>query len=129
MLFPADAACRNCPTDLFMPHENGRTYPFEGTAKDLCAVCPVTAECLDDALRHPDMTIRAGLLPRERDVVAGARRVEWRPPVLATCGTDAAYARHIRNEGAPVTCELCLRAHRLTTAYRASQRGGRVRVG
>lgn len=45
------AACRGKPSYLFFDHD-GETYAEkmqrETTAKALCAVCPVTEECLED---------------------------------------------------------------------------------
>lgn len=45
------AACREAPDpEIFFPaHGNIRKAPSVRLAKSYCAVCPVTAECLDDA--------------------------------------------------------------------------------
>jgi hypothetical protein len=46
------------------------------------------------------------------NLLAGTHHVgvyDWEPK---PCGTAAAYRRHLRREGAPVTCEPCLAAER-----------------
>lgn len=61
------AACKGKPASLFFDHD-GETYPEkmerEATAKALCAICPVTAECLEDG-KHLD-GIWGGLTAAER---------------------------------------------------------------
>lgn len=46
------------------------------------------------------------------NLLAGTHHVEvhWADP--KPCGTEAAYRRHLRREGAPVRCEPCLKALR-----------------
>ncbi|MFC7330773.1 WhiB family transcriptional regulator [Marinactinospora rubrisoli] len=43
-----DAACRDADTDLFF------TPGYESVAKEICALCPVRAECLDYAISRPE---------------------------------------------------------------------------
>lgn len=54
-----------------------------------------------------EVTCRACL-----NLLNGTHHVEvhWADP--KPCGTEAAYRRHLRREGAPVRCEPCLQAER-----------------
>ena len=47
-----DAACRDSHPDLFFPEGPGVSNGTIGTAKKICAGCPVTTECLNYALDH-----------------------------------------------------------------------------
>ncbi len=59
-----EALCRETDPELFFP-EKGHT---PHAARRVCAVCPVRAECLADALARRDVTfgVLGGLIPRER---------------------------------------------------------------
>ncbi len=64
-----DAACTTVEDDPFYP-PNGE-HPT--AALTICATCPVTTDCLEDAIRTGDLEhrIRAGLTPAQRrDIVA-----------------------------------------------------------
>jgi len=50
--FFAEAACRGMPADLFFPAVKG-DHPSAG-AKEVCAACPVQAECLAYAVEHKE---------------------------------------------------------------------------
>lgn len=73
------AACRTEPkTTFFAPTKDGgvhaRRGPWYQQAEELCAACPVAAECLADALATepiPRLGFRAGMTPAERCAVAG----------------------------------------------------------
>ena len=57
--------CVGRDTNLFFP--DGPYNRFEVKfAKDLCAVCPVRAQCMDYALRHDEVGIWGGTTERER---------------------------------------------------------------
>jgi Transcription factor WhiB len=85
-----DAACQDAPDpDVFFPGkgEDG------GAAKQVCAACPVTSECLDFALAtmpHPDMDfgVYGGLTPPERARLRGGpllvrdHRLDGRPQAV-----------------------------------------------
>lgn len=74
-----EAACRNTDPNIFVPAEGAndgiRVYK---TAREFCANCPVTQECLDYAVR---MQIKfgmwGGLTPKQR-----------RPHLLAQMGAS-----------------------------------------
>lgn len=59
-----DAACTTVGDDPFYP-PNGE-HPT--AALTICATCPVTTECLEDAIRTGDLDygIRAGMTPLQR---------------------------------------------------------------
>ena len=68
------AACRGMDPDLFHPERGGRETAL--AAKAVCATCPVTAECLADALRwsgNYDIGVRGGMTALER------RRLRTKP--------------------------------------------------
>lgn len=109
-----DAACRGKPSVMFFPAAG-----CEAAALAVCGRCPVTAECLADALRAEEgrrrWGVRGGLTADQRDALDGRPR-RPRPP-LAPCGTNAAYSRHLRHDEPP--CAECRAAH---TAHQASRR-------
>lgn len=60
------AACKGADPDLFFPPEEGGRAQSR-KAKAFCAVCPVTAQCLQFALSSPErFGIYGGLAERER---------------------------------------------------------------
>lgn len=66
------AACKQRPDVNFFPHAG--ELPTE--AKAVCAVCPVVAPCLKDALKdpiHQDHGIRGGKTVRERQRMRGLK--------------------------------------------------------
>ena len=67
------AACLGAPDSIFFSNKDKRTETR--TAKAMCAKCPVTAECLNAAMREEGQTysqkkyrygVRGGLTGRER---------------------------------------------------------------
>lgn len=75
-----DAACQGFPTGWWYPESR----QYEGRAKQICAACPVQAECLDDALNHPDFHvaqygIRGGLTWAEQARLRAGRPQPRRP--------------------------------------------------
>lgn len=68
------AACRGEPVEMFIPDRGGPTL----RAKQLCATCPVRAECLRYALAIPDLVgYWAGTNERERRRLRAARRRDY----------------------------------------------------
>lgn len=77
------AACRGMDPEDFLPplEDSGRPFGAEvlariDAARQVCAGCPVTAECLADGDARTgwrDHSIRGGLTPRERRKVAASR--------------------------------------------------------
>lgn len=90
------AACRGMDPDLFHPHRDSPRRDID-QALAVCQNCPVTTECLTDALRwggNADQGIRGGTTALQRRRL----RSKPRPAGLQPCGTDAAYQRHRRAE-------------------------------
>lgn len=64
------AACAGSPTHLFYPQKHLKAE----AAKAICAKCPVTRECLEEALARNDQNgIWGGLSVEERKEVRRAR--------------------------------------------------------
>ncbi len=70
----------------------------------------------------------------KKPMTGAERTAKWRanqppkpPRQLEPCGTPAAYKRHLRQEGSPVTCEECLDAKKRESAevYAANGRADR----
>lgn len=60
------AACRGLGPSLFYP-DGYFDQAVTHAARRVCAVCPVTAECLDDAIAHGELYgIWGGTSPRWR---------------------------------------------------------------
>ena len=77
-LWRADAACRNEDVELFFPERGVATT----AAKEICAPCPVRAECLEHALRYEKNGIWGGTSQRERKRMRqrmGIRLIELTP--------------------------------------------------
>jgi WhiB family redox-sensing transcriptional regulator len=71
----ARAACRGLEPELFFPARGASTRE----AKAVCAVCPVRAECLEDALEHHEgHGIWGGMSERERRRIRSKRALERR---------------------------------------------------
>jgi hypothetical protein len=71
----AHAACRDEDPELFFP--TGTTGPLVAAqtraALDVCAVCPVRAECLEEALARIPYGIAGGLTEAQRDQLKRGR--------------------------------------------------------
>lgn len=78
----ASAACRDEDPELFFPTGAGNTYWWQvQDAKRVCGRCPVTADCLQEALAlNCDDGIWGGLEPQERSDIRLGRR--YRPSGL-----------------------------------------------
>jgi WhiB family redox-sensing transcriptional regulator len=59
-----EALCAQVDAAIFFPEVGANATP----ARRVCAVCPVRAACLADALAHRDLTygVRGGMTPAER---------------------------------------------------------------
>ncbi len=71
------AACRDVPVQVFYPEPTGRGAKYRA-ALAYCAVCPVTAECLREALQTEQVAARAhgvwgGTTPAQRQRLLAAR--------------------------------------------------------
>lgn len=73
MTWRAEAKCRGMDIGIFFV-DTGRDTQH---ARAVCATCPVTAECLDEALEQERsghrFGVRAGMSPKERDQEARRR--------------------------------------------------------
>jgi WhiB family redox-sensing transcriptional regulator len=58
----AAALCQQTDPELFFPHKGKSSRP----AKQICAACPVTAECLIFGMDDPN-GVYGGLSPNERE--------------------------------------------------------------
>lgn len=92
------AACRDYDPELWFPHsDSGLNVEQIAQAKAVCAACPVRDACLDWALEHNvEHGIWGGATERERRSIRRSRGQRDRPRVLESCGTPAAYRRHLR---------------------------------
>lgn len=69
------AACRDEDPELFHPIGNGApNVPQIREARQVCVRCPVTADCLDEALARPVDGIWGGMTRGERDAIDRRRR-------------------------------------------------------
>lgn len=79
-------------------------------ARAVCAVCPVSDDCLEDALTSPHtFGIRAGTIDAQRRKLRKGRPVVRQRQSVAQCGTDSGYHRHRRIGTTP--CAACRAAH------------------
>lgn len=64
------AECAGVPDGIFFPASSARVDKtpdyFWHNARSICAVCPVIAECAEDALKHEEWGFRGGLTPAEQ---------------------------------------------------------------
>jgi WhiB family redox-sensing transcriptional regulator len=109
----ADAACLGRDDIDWFPtqaNKGGRTRAFQANvdaAKAVCASCTVRSECLAGALAHWGTAgIWGGLTEIERRDMPQARL----HALVAECGTDAGYYRHLR-QTCTEPCVECRSAH------------------
>lgn len=101
------AACRGIDPAFFFPERGD--FEAMNAAKDVCATCTVTADCLEYALVINERDgVFGGTSSRERRRL---RSTQHRAPrtIAAGCGTNAGYERH-RVAGGPA-CDACRAAH------------------
>lgn len=96
-----DAACVGTDPDAFFVGKGGDPKP----ALKICRGCPVTAECLDWALRHGETGVWGATTDRQRRDLRRARGItvvsHWEH------GDPGGAARHRREGTQP--CAACLR--------------------
>ena len=114
----ADAACRGMNAELFYPGRGDST----AAARAACASCPVTAQCLEYALRIGEKHgIWGNTSERERRALRRSMRTgPQRKPIQH--GTARGYNMH-RERGELPACQACREAHtRYTVARRQARR-------
>ena len=121
----ADAACRHRPDVAFFPPVHGDNGRPTGPAWDprpalaVCAGCPVLAQCRAWAEHIGDIVDGMALY----GVIGGRSTAKVGRPRTMTCGTRAAYQRHLRNGEEP--CEPCCAAN--VVRWRANDQRQRLR--
>lgn len=99
------AECAGAPDGIFFPASSARVDKtpdyFWINARAICAVCPVIADCAEDALKHEEWGFRGGLTPAEQaSLRRKARRARVRPESSCLgCGT--ALATRARGSSGP----------------------------
>jgi WhiB family transcriptional regulator, redox-sensing transcriptional regulator len=124
-----DARCAGEDESIFFPDRYDGGY--SQLAFQICAACPVRAECLEFAMvNRIGWGVFGGLtaaqrFPNRRELRA-ARGSNWE--VTPKHGTEAGYTRHRRN--GEDACDACLSALRVKSRDRARARraAGRVAV-
>ena len=90
MTWQNQAACAGYEDpDAFVPNTNTERQQLRETitARAICAVCPVSAQCLTDAIRERDFyTVRGGTVPIAR--VPGKKHQK---PILPRAGEEAMW--------------------------------------
>ena len=67
MTWRESAACAGVDPEMFFPGTGGnRHMDTYAEARRVCARCPVTLQCLEDALAHEEWGMRGGLTPDEQ---------------------------------------------------------------
>lgn len=137
------AACRGIDPNLMVPEKSD--LGAIQTAKEICATCPVKAECREYGLaihRQADLDgvfgglskierlriLRQENLPRRRQSPMNNTTRFYNPSQeFVPCGTTSAYQRHLRYKEIP--CHACKQAHAEQAAmYRARRnRSNQVR--
>lgn len=110
-----DAACRGMDVDLFFPMSKDARAVGPGLA--VCAVCPVSDECLLENIHEP-FGVFGGTTPQERQALRRRLGLRVAQPE-ARHGTDSRYSHH------KCRCEPCMHAHRLAQATRRERAGWR----
>lgn len=124
------AACRGWPDpQIFFPEDMAGKARERATrrAKAVCSACPVTAECLADALTYETVSsrhgIRGGLTREERKpATRRQRRVGGSDPLPREHGTTRGYRQHLKYE--ETICGPCRAAWSRHQAARRARAGG-----
>lgn len=105
------AACKGCDPELWFPRRGAGTRE----AVNICATCPVAAECLDYALRWRIIDgVWGGKTGDQRDMIRRCTPDLHKPRRLpAPHGTTTRYARGCR-------CQECRNANQVAAEYRKS---------
>lgn len=106
MTWRADAECAGAPDELFFPPTTSAAAgPVPDwrwhNARAICAVCPVIAECAEDALRHEEWGFRGGLTPAEQAKRRRAIRRDREPREECCLGCGAALASRVNGRPGP----------------------------
>lgn len=105
-----DAACRGMGPDVFFPARGQNSKV--AAAKKICDGCPVSAECLADAMLDPmNSGIWGATSHRQRRATRGADNpaVSVRHRKDIAHGTNSGYQAHKRRYETP--CDDCTKAH------------------
>jgi WhiB family redox-sensing transcriptional regulator len=86
LLWHLDAACAGVDPEVFYPLDLGPDSAGVAAAKQVCAVCPVRAECLADVMAAEDPArrwgISGGTTPAERAALFAAHCTASLPVVV-----------------------------------------------
>ena len=97
-----DAACRGMGTLLFFGDDSDETVTErrrrELKAKRICQTCPVSVECLADALKFGDEGVRGGLTRYERAQAAPRIEMHGQWVVIATSAGLKGHAQLERRQ-------------------------------
>lgn len=104
--WPALAACKGLPTDLFIPDkERGRVDPL---AVQVCAHCDVRDECLQWALDNGEVGLWGGTTDNDRKKIRRAQENKPGPKGAPPPHHSEARAQWNRRHGQP-QCPDCLK--------------------
>lgn len=106
----------NGKAELDVPEGRPPAHDYDGTsmrepswslpARELCAKCPVQAECREQGVIGREHGVWGGLLDLERDMLAAYRRGTRKPPPpCPVCGSDSVHTARI------YTHAMCLNDH------------------
>ncbi|WP_052442676.1 WhiB family transcriptional regulator [Streptacidiphilus neutrinimicus] len=122
-----DAACAGHPEpDMFYP--DAKAVDVQAEAKRVCAVCPVRAECLLDALALAETQgVRGGLTQQERRPWHRRAKTGSRSRVIAVLARDQAHllSKDDRNLAVEVVYDLGLPTSRLARTLNVSNKWAR----
>lgn len=111
----AEAACIGVDPDVFYQQAKGRKPADWTEAREVCASCPVRAQCLADAIESRDQfAFLGGLTPEERRPLLPKLPPSMRLPIKH--GTNGGYEAHRRRGEKP-----CLRCKGAATAARRAR--------
>jgi WhiB family redox-sensing transcriptional regulator len=86
LLWHLDAACTDVDPEVFYPLDLGPDSAGVVAAKEVCAGCPVRAQCLADVMAAEDPARRwgvsGGTTPAERAALFAAQRTAALPVVV-----------------------------------------------
>ena len=117
-----DAACRGMALEVFSVGSRPDQERVIPLAKETCDACPVSSQCLEDAIQMNDTNgVRAGLTGRERRILIQHRRSMIPKKERPDHGTRSGYVWEIKHLG--YACAECRTA---ANRYSAKSRGGYV---
>ena len=92
------ASCRGAPVSMFFPTNGRATH----AVRALCGACPVSQECLDEALKYSeehDTGIRAGLTAAQRRALRMGSRQSVDAPEPVMLRWDSERQMYLRVSG------------------------------